>query len=81
MNQRLVTQVAAQRSGAQVVLDALTAHSVEVVFGYPGGAILPVYDALTESPIRHILCRHEQGAALGLRPAHAGTGYVGWETP
>ena len=48
MNQAVVTQVMPQRSGAQVVLDALTAHSVEVVFGYPGGAILPVYDALTD---------------------------------
>lgn len=77
MTTQPLTQLAPQRSGAQVVLDALTAHSVEVVFGYPGGAILPVYDALTESPIRHILCRHEQGAALAADGFARATGQVG----
>lgn len=77
MNQAVVTQVMPQRSGAQVVLDALTAHGVEVVFGYPGGAILPVYDALPESPIRHVLCRHEQGAALAADGFARATGQVG----
>lgn len=77
MNQAVVTQVMPRRSGAQVVLDALTAHSVEVVFGYPGGAILPVYDALRESSIRHVLCRHEQGAALAADGFARATGHVG----
>jgi acetolactate synthase-1/2/3 large subunit len=50
--------------GAQLLVRALEQEGVEVVFGYPGGAIMPVYDALIDSPIRHILARHEQGAAL-----------------
>ncbi len=77
MTTQALTQLTPRRSGAQVVLDALTAHSVEVVFGYPGGAILPVYDALTDSPIRHILCRHEQGAALAADGFARATGQVG----
>ncbi len=50
--------------GAQLLVRALEQEGVDVVFGYPGGAIMPVYDALLDSPIRHILARHEQGAAL-----------------
>jgi acetolactate synthase-1/2/3 large subunit len=50
--------------GAQLLIRALEQEGVDVVFGYPGGAIMPVYDALLDSPIRHILARHEQGAAL-----------------
>lgn len=52
------------RSGAQLVIDALEHQGVSHVFGYPGGAIMPVYDALTASSLRHILVRHEQAAAL-----------------
>jgi len=51
-------------SGAQIVLECLKREGVEVVFGYPGGANIPLYDALYNSPIRHILVRHEQGAAF-----------------
>jgi acetolactate synthase I/II/III large subunit len=50
-------------TGAQIIWDALVRQGVEVVFGYPGGAIMPAYDALPGSPIRHVLVRHEQGAA------------------
>src|SRR3990172_7038644 len=58
------------RTGAQIVWDALEQESVRYVFGYPGGAILPVYDALLDSSIHHVLVRHEQGAA------HMADGYA-----
>tara|TARA_B100001123_G_scaffold448571_1_gene610244 strand:- start:4351 stop:6072 length:1722 start_codon:yes stop_codon:yes gene_type:complete len=50
------------RTGAQIVWDSLVREGVQVVFGYPGGAILPTYDALLGCPIQHVLVRHEQGA-------------------
>lgn len=49
-------------SGADLLLDTLTQEGVDVIFGYPGGAVLPIYDALINSPIRHVLPRHEQSA-------------------
>ncbi|QQN74126.1 biosynthetic-type acetolactate synthase large subunit [Croceicoccus sp. YJ47] len=59
------------RTGAETLMDSLVAQGVEVVFGYPGGAVLPIYDALfNDSRIRHILVRHEAGAA------HAAEGYA-----
>ena len=61
---------AGMTSGAQVLFRALEAEGVETVFGVPGGAIMPVYDALIDSPIRHVLMRHEQGAG------HAAEGYA-----
>jgi acetolactate synthase I/II/III large subunit len=57
-------------TGAQIIWDALEQQGVEVVFGYPGGAIMPAYDALPGSKIRHVLVRHEQGAA------HMADGYA-----
>jgi acetolactate synthase I/II/III large subunit len=57
-------------SGAQALVRSLEALGVEVVFGIPGGAILPAYDPLFDSRVRHILVRHEQGAG------HAATGYA-----
>lgn len=57
-------------SGAQILLDSLKQAGVDTIFGYPGGSALPIYDALYDSDIRHILCRHEQGAA------HAADGYA-----
>ncbi|ODP97305.1 acetolactate synthase 2 catalytic subunit [Salinivibrio sp. SS3] len=51
-------------TGAQWVVEALHKQGVETVFGYPGGAIMPVYDALYDGGVEHILCRHEQGAAM-----------------
>ena len=58
------TQTPITKSGAHWLLDALRDEGCEVLFGYPGGAIMPVYDALVDYPIKHILVRHEQGAAL-----------------
>src|SRR5947209_3480411 len=49
-------------TGAQALIKSLEMEGVEVMFGLPGGAILPVYDPIIDSPIRHILVRHEQGA-------------------
>lgn len=59
------------KNGAQILLDTLVALGVDTVFGYPGGAVLPLYDALyADDRIRHVLVRHEQGAA------HAAEGYA-----
>ncbi len=61
-------------SGADALLKALEQEGVDVVFGIPGGASMPIYDPLVDrSPIRHVLCRHEQGAG------HAAEGYA-WAT-
>ena len=50
-------------TGAEIVVRALVDQGVEVLFGYPGGAVLPIYDALFNEPrLQHILVRHEQGA-------------------
>lgn len=51
-------------TGAQAIFQSLIRHGADRVFGYPGGAIMPLYDALLDSPVRHYLCRHEQGAAF-----------------
>jgi acetolactate synthase I/II/III large subunit len=63
--------------GADALLRALQAEGVDLIFGYPGGAIMPVYDALVDSKIRHILVRHEQGAALAANGYARHTGRVG----
>jgi 2-succinyl-5-enolpyruvyl-6-hydroxy-3-cyclohexene-1-carboxylate synthase len=61
----------AEKSGADILIDSLLAQGVDTVFGYPGGAVLPIYDALFQHPkIRHVLVRHEAGAA------HAAEGYA-----
>ena len=58
-------------TGAQIVIESLVAEGVDVIFGYPGGAILPTYDALLDQPkIKHVLVRHEQGAT------HMAEGYA-----
>ena len=49
-------------NGAQMVVEALKKEGVETVFGYPGGQALPLYDAIYDGGIQHILTRHEQGA-------------------
>ena len=60
-----------QLTGAELVLKALVDQDVDVIFGYPGGAVLPIYDALfKQNAIRHILVRHEQGAG------HMAEGYA-----
>ncbi len=56
--------------GADILIQALHEQDVEIVFGYPGGAVLQIYDAMYRNPIRHILTRHEQGAI------HAAEGYA-----
>ncbi len=57
-------------TGAQIIWECLVREGVKVVFGYPGGAILPTYDAMLEYPIHHVLVRHEQGAT------HMADGYA-----
>jgi len=65
-------------SGAEIVLKALIDQGVEVVFGYPGGAVLPLYDALfKQNRIRHILTRHEQAAVHAAEGYARSTGKVG----
>ena len=76
MSTQTATKNAAQtetttKNGAERLIEALVEQGVEYVFGYPGGAVLPIYDALfNHDKIKHILCRHEQGAA------HAAEGYA-----
>jgi len=58
-------------TGAQILFEGLVKEGVEVIFGFPGGAVIPLYDTLPQYPqLRHILVRHEQGAA------HAADGYA-----
>ncbi len=64
-------------TGARLVVDALEREGVSVVFGYPGGAIMPVYDALPGSKLTHILVRHEQAAAFAADAWARVTGEVG----
>ena len=59
-----------QLNGSQALIKALEMEGVDTIFGLPGGCILPVYDPLLDSPIRHILVRHEQGAG------HMAEGYA-----
>jgi len=59
-----------EKTGAEILWESLIQEGVEVVFGYPGGAIMPVYDVMLDYPIHHVLTRHEQGAA------HMADGYA-----
>src|SRR5512142_2532883 len=59
-----------KKTGAEIVWECLTREGVQVVFGYPGGANMPIYDALLNYPVHHVLVRHEQGAA------HMADGYA-----
>ncbi|HDN85791.1 MAG TPA: biosynthetic-type acetolactate synthase large subunit [Candidatus Omnitrophica bacterium] len=63
--------------GAQILVESLLKENVEVMFGYPGGAVLPVFDCLYDAPIRFILSRHEQGAAHMADGYARSTGKVG----
>jgi acetolactate synthase-1/2/3 large subunit len=58
------------KTGAKILIESLQREGVETIFGYPGGSVLPIYDELYDSPLRHILVRHEQAAA------HAADGYA-----
>ena len=69
--QTLTAASAETLTGAEIVVRALVDQGVEVLFGYPGGAVLPIYDALFNEPrLQHVLVRHEQGAT------HAAEGYA-----
>jgi acetolactate synthase-1/2/3 large subunit len=57
-------------TGAEIIIKSLEEEGVEVVFGYPGGAVIPLYDKLYDSSLKHVLVRHEQAAA------HAADGYA-----
>ena len=65
------------RNGARWLTQALEAEGVETLFGYPGGTIMPFYDALVDSKLKHILVRHEQGAALAANGYARASGRVG----
>jgi len=71
------TVAAAPRNGARWLTQALEAEGVETLFGYPGGTIMPFYDALVDSKLKHILVRHEQGAALAANGYARASGRVG----
>ncbi len=64
-------------SGAKILLNCLVREDVECIFGYPGGVTLPLYDALYDHPIKHVLVRHEQNAAFAAQGYARATGKVG----
>src|SRR5437868_9529997 len=64
-------------SGARILLECLVREDVDVIFGYPGGVTLPLYDAMYDHPIRHVLVRHEQNAAFAAEDYARSTGRVG----
>ncbi|TVR68082.1 MAG: biosynthetic-type acetolactate synthase large subunit [Spirochaetaceae bacterium] len=59
-----------RKTGAQVIVDMIHHHGVEYIFGYPGGAAIPIFDAIVDSPVKFVLTRHEQGAT------HMADGYA-----
>jgi len=65
------------KTGAALVFEVLQQHDIKDVFGYPGGAIMPIYDALYDSEVKHFLCRHEQGAAFSAIGYARASGKVG----
>ena len=70
-NSKTETQATEIMTGAEIVLRALADQGVDTIFGYPGGAVLPIYDAIyAQQQVRHILVRHEQGAG------HMAEGYA-----
>lgn len=66
-----------QRTGAQIIWESLMREGVDVVFGYPGGAIMPAYDALLDYPVHHVLVRHEENAAFAADGFARASGRVG----
>ncbi|MFC0309879.1 acetolactate synthase 2 catalytic subunit [Gallibacterium trehalosifermentans] len=64
-------------NGARFITECLKAHGVTTIFGYPGGAIMPVYDAIYDSGLDHLLCRNEQGAAMAAIGYARASGKVG----
>jgi len=69
-NPKLKNRIGESLSGANIIWESLVREGVEVCFGYPGGAIMPAYDAMIQYPIHHVLTRHEQGAS------HMADGYA-----
>jgi len=65
------------KNGAHILLDCLAREGVEVIFGYPGGVTLPLYDAIYDNPIQHVLVRHEENAAFAASGYARSTGRVG----
>jgi len=66
-----------KQTGGSLLFNVMQQHGVEHVFGYPGGAIMPIYDALYDSDVQHFLCRHEQGAAFSAIGYARASGKVG----
>ena len=64
-------------SGAQILLESLQREGAEVIFGYPGGVTLPIYDVLYDHPLRHVLVRHEENASFAAQGYARTTGKVG----
>src|SRR5579862_6356447 len=64
-------------SGAAILLECLVRENVDCIFGYPGGVTLPLYDAMYDHPIRHVLVRHEQNAAFAAQGYARSTGQTG----
>ncbi|MCX5657110.1 MAG: thiamine pyrophosphate-binding protein, partial [Candidatus Omnitrophica bacterium] len=64
-------------NGAQILLECLKREGVQVMFGYPGGQVLPIFDALYDADLKFILTRHEQGAAHAADGYSRATGKVG----
>ncbi len=64
-------------SGAQILLESLQREGAEVIFGYPGGVTLPIYDVLYDHPLRHVLVRHEENASFAAEGYARATGKVG----
>ena len=79
--ERQQTQILENRepkSGSKLLLECIAAQGVDLIFGYPGGAIMPVYDEMPNYPqLRHILCRHEQGCGMAAIGYARATGKVG----
>ena len=78
MSETITTQKSRKMPGAELLLTVLEEQGVEVIFGYPGGAVLPIYDALFKNnKIQHILVRHEQAAVHAAEGYARSTGKVG----
>lgn len=76
-SERDLTTMSNLMSGARILLECLARENVEVIFGYPGGVTLPLYDAMYDNPIRHVLVRHEENAAFAASGYSRASGRVG----
>jgi acetolactate synthase-1/2/3 large subunit len=77
MSEGILTTMSNLMSGARILLECLTRESVDVIFGYPGGVTLPLYDAMFDHAIRHVLVRHEENAAFAASGYARASGRVG----